>query len=461
MQRHTEQDDDRPQTTTGPKATKPQRDHPSRPPPARGNKKSKPVEQTQKKKKFQKPKHLKRKLETVEDEAKKEEIQKQMEQLEQKKRPRITDRATISKNRSQGTLIDSTLASKNTEHDSHNNKDLPRTTTKQTKSQGARHEPTLPTSKNTDRESRKEKDFPEASADANDSITDFVEEGPMAAVVTTVGSPPASLIVEKVLDKGKEDDDSDAESLQDAPTQQRQRGKRRRGRQDTSKIVEEKIPEVEKSPKKTVDNDSTRKPTINQKDRRCIGRKPITDFKIGQSYPGTVVYVKPFGVFFDIGCHSDAFCHVSRLSDDFVESPEALFQPGAKVEGARVVEIDRKRKRVTVSLQSEARVEDERASMEARKERREKHHRAFSSGSKLKSKEAVPSKPKEQTNALKQDQHFRTTASNEQQGSEPSSRDRVVFAAIAKPESEMTPAELKRARKLERRAARREQATKQ
>jgi predicted RNA-binding protein with RPS1 domain len=99
---------------------------------------------------------------------------------------------------------------------------------------------------------------------------------------------------------------------------------------------------------------------INRNDkntlRRCIGRKPVTDFVIGQCYSGKVVYAKSYGVFFDIGCHSDAFCHVSLLSDEYIESPIDTFPIGHTIDNAiRVISIDRRKKRLTVSLQHPSR----------------------------------------------------------------------------------------------------------
>ena len=73
--------------------------------------------------------------------------------------------------------------------------------------------------------------------------------------------------------------------------------------------------------------------------RRCIGRKAITDFVTGQCYPGKVVYIKPFGVFIDINCHSEMFCHVSRVQDGFIKSPEEVLAVGDEV-NPRIVEID-------------------------------------------------------------------------------------------------------------------------
>ena len=187
-----------------------------------------------------------------------------------------------------------------------------------------------------------------------------------------------------------------------------------------------------------------------KKDRYCIGRKPVTDFVVGQTYSGTVVYTKPFGVFFDIGCHSDAFCHVSRLSDDYVESPEAAFRKGDKVPRVRIVEIDRKKKRITVSLQSDARLEDERISAEAKKTRTEKNNKAKNKNSAGIMDES-PGHKRFETNSESKDEVASSVSKHQAVVTK-------VPPAMKKDPSSMTPAELKRARKLARRAERRAQA---
>jgi predicted RNA-binding protein with RPS1 domain len=212
----------------------------------------------------------------------------------------------------------------------------------------------------------------------------------------------------------------------------------------------------------------------DEKRRYCLGRRPVTDFAVGQECSGTVVYVKPFGVFFDVGCHSDAFCHVSRLDDSYVEDPGARFRPGDAVEAARVVEVDRARKRITVSLQSEGRVADERASIEARQERLRKRRKALPQqqhhhhrGSAAKPYRPAPGRPSSPPPP---------PGSSPVLGpSSPSAPSRIVSrvadpaasgaeGADAGPPSRAregdapTSHDLKRARKLERRAARRAQS---
>ena len=213
----------------------------------------------------------------------------------------------------------------------------------------------------------------------------------------------------------------------DEQPNKRVRGKRRRGRLDTSKqVIEQEDKPAPRIPTLPEPDQSPRKP------RYCIGRKPITDFVVGQTYPATVVYAKPFGVFLDMNCHHDAFCHVSRCRDDYVKSATDVYQPGQKVD-ARVLEVDRIQKRITVSLQSEAMVEKERESIAARQKRsgKRKGNKPSAAGS------VALKQPIEETAAPVK-----------------------APAPVAVPvpdESTMSPAELKRARKLARRAARREQ----
>jgi predicted RNA-binding protein with RPS1 domain len=317
-----------------------------------------------------------------------------------------------------------------------------------------------------------------------------------------VTSSPLNKSVEDNSDDGDsengDDDDDDDSNMEDGMEVRRQRGRGRRGRKDTAAKVEEMQSEKLESKLSTTthheENDcglaegssangpahavSTKEGKRDEKDDRyCLGRKPVSDFILGQSYPARVVYVKPFGVFLDIGCHSDAFCHVSRLSDAFVESPEELYKEGDHIAGARVVEIDRKQKRITVSLQSEARILDERASIEARRSRKDtRKSKAQSKGGRPlhASKNRIPLNGQADTKGGVENQeapsHRAETkgefnnqhAPSHRAGVEPNFEKRQLLA-ISKPSmsgdpSIQSPAEQKRARKLARRAARREQA---
>mmetsp|Transcript_17111 Transcript_17111/g.26504 ORF Transcript_17111/g.26504 Transcript_17111/m.26504 type:complete len:502 (-) Transcript_17111:98-1603(-) len=281
--------------------------------------------------------------------------------------------------------------------------------------------------------------------------------------------------------KTKIEDDVDTGELSDGSAgsddieteQRRQRGRRRRGRKDTAKQIEEskesngsgteEIAGKDGKATKSLYEDASEAAAANEKSRYCIGRKPVTDFVIGQKYLARVVYVKPFGVFFDIGCHSDAFCHVSRLKDDFVENPEQLFKEGDQTE-ARVVEINRREKRITVSLQSESRLEDEMASIDARKKRLDIRRSKYNNKRpKRESPEDKPAPVEDTKNSSPAREDTKDGKSPRAPQSKPPSVPNSAGKpseprSIPKHESEMTPAELKRARKIARRATRRAQS---
>jgi predicted RNA-binding protein with RPS1 domain len=99
---------------------------------------------------------------------------------------------------------------------------------------------------------------------------------------------------------------------------------------------------------------TAKKTPRNDDKRRCIGRKPVTDYVVGNLYSGRVKYIKPkLGAFIDIGSHSDAFCHISCTSDEFVSNVADILKVDDTLENIRIVEVDREKKRITVSLRSE------------------------------------------------------------------------------------------------------------
>lgn len=383
-----------------------------------------------KEKAFKKPKHLKRKLEGAEDDTTKEKLLHEIQQFETKKSQLSTHSPSkkvkvaqiVDENQSTATKVE---------------EDFPRSNiiSEADKVDAAKEEP------------MEKVDIDKTTTNKNDESSSNVDSDSKIIKVNDGSSSSSS-------GSDSSDDEED-----DQPT--RTRGRGRRGRKDTSQQVQEKKAEESSSPKEDKKEDKAK-----GGNRYCKGRKPVTDFEVGQKYTGTVVYMKPFGVFLDIGCHSDAFCHISRISDDYVEKPEDLFKEGDKVEGVRVIEIDRKTKRLTASLQSEKRLADEYASIEARKERKEKNLTARRQRSK---QSEVPSNNQVGTTAsnhVKFDTSYKKPkpkplkieVSPKPEPPKPSPN----ASLSTKPESEMTPAELKRARKIARRAARRaEQEAKQ
>ena len=265
-------------------------------------------------------------------------------------------------------------------------------------------------------------------------------------------------------------DNSDDEDVISDSINARSRGKRRRGRRDANHREEhtskEKTSDKHDQYGKTdpslapgddggelliitatkdIQKATEQKIEVPKKDdkRRCIGRKPVTDFMLGEKYPGRVRYIKPkLGVFIDIGCHSDAFCHISCVSDQFVSSVEDVLKVDDMIENARVVEIDRGKKRITVSLRSKEMAENEQERLKTTRQYEKGLH--FSSGGSIVAANN-PEAKRSQVGAMYSQVNAPSRSTYENNGSsptEPSTKSK-------------TGKDLKRERKLARRAERR------
>ncbi len=82
------------------------------------------------------------------------------------------------------------------------------------------------------------------------------------------------------------------------------------------------------------------------------GVEEISDLKPGMMLEGTVTNVAAFGAFVDIGVHQDGLVHVSQLADKFVKDPRDVVKAGDVVK-VRVVEVDVKRKRISLSMRKD------------------------------------------------------------------------------------------------------------
>ncbi|GKU23337.1 Tex family protein [Clostridium folliculivorans] len=78
----------------------------------------------------------------------------------------------------------------------------------------------------------------------------------------------------------------------------------------------------------------------------------IKDLKPGMTLMGTVRNVSDFGAFVDIGVHQDGLVHKSQMADRFVKHPLDVVKVGDVVE-VRILEVDEKRKRISLSMKKE------------------------------------------------------------------------------------------------------------
>lgn len=82
------------------------------------------------------------------------------------------------------------------------------------------------------------------------------------------------------------------------------------------------------------------------------GVEKIEDVQPGMRLPGVVTNVTAFGAFIDIGVHQDGLAHVSQLSDRYIRDPKEAVKVQQKVM-ATVLEVDVKRKRISLSLKKD------------------------------------------------------------------------------------------------------------
>lgn len=80
----------------------------------------------------------------------------------------------------------------------------------------------------------------------------------------------------------------------------------------------------------------------------------IDDLVEGMVLPGIVTNITNFGAFVDIGVHQDGLVHISQLADKYVSDPTQVVKLHQHVM-VRVVDVDRKRKRIALSMRGTTR----------------------------------------------------------------------------------------------------------
>lgn len=78
----------------------------------------------------------------------------------------------------------------------------------------------------------------------------------------------------------------------------------------------------------------------------------VEDLKVGMWLPGIVTNVADFGAFVDVGVHQDGLVHISQIANRFIKHPSEVLKVQQVVK-VRVVEVDLKRKRISLSMKAE------------------------------------------------------------------------------------------------------------
>ncbi len=77
--------------------------------------------------------------------------------------------------------------------------------------------------------------------------------------------------------------------------------------------------------------------------------RTIEDLQPDQVLKGKVTKLTAYGAFVDIGVERDGLIHISEMSDGFVGKPSDVMNVGDEID-VRVVKVDRKRRRIELSL---------------------------------------------------------------------------------------------------------------
>ncbi|MDX8383604.1 MAG: Tex family protein [Ghiorsea sp.] len=93
------------------------------------------------------------------------------------------------------------------------------------------------------------------------------------------------------------------------------------------------------------------------------GVNEIRDLREGMLLEGVVSNVTNFGAFVDVGVHQDGLVHISALADQFVDDPRKVVKAGQVVQ-VKVLEVDGKRKRISLSMRLHESVEEQKKGQE-------------------------------------------------------------------------------------------------
>ncbi|KAL3933132.1 MAG: hypothetical protein SGARI_003780, partial [Bacillariaceae sp.] len=110
------------------------------------------------------------------------------------------------------------------------------------------------------------------------------------------------------------------------------------------------------------------RPARQQIKKKKDNRKPLSEFQVGSTVPGTIKSIATYGAFVDFGATTDGLLHISQLSTGFVGDVNEVVKEGEEVQ-VRIVNINEGKSQVGLSLMT---AEEEAASQEAANQARQK-----------------------------------------------------------------------------------------
>jgi uncharacterized protein len=86
------------------------------------------------------------------------------------------------------------------------------------------------------------------------------------------------------------------------------------------------------------------------------GVDKLEDLQPGMVLEGVVTNVAAFGAFVDVGVHQDGLVHISAMANAYVKDPRTIAKPGDVVR-VKVLEVDPKRRRISLTMRLDQAVE--------------------------------------------------------------------------------------------------------
>jgi predicted RNA-binding protein with RPS1 domain len=97
---------------------------------------------------------------------------------------------------------------------------------------------------------------------------------------------------------------------------------------------------------------------------------PWDQLRVGGQVTGKIIKMETYGVFLEFGAERPGMIHVSELANGYVKSPEDVVQMGDTLT-AQIIKIDRKKKRIDLSVKALSEQEERQAARAMREEQQE------------------------------------------------------------------------------------------
>jgi len=123
-----------------------------------------------------------------------------------------------------------------------------------------------------------------------------------------------------------------------------------------------------------VDRDRERISLGLKQTRKDPWQEIVERVSVGETIKGRVTKLVSFGAFVEVAEGVEGLIHISELADHHVETPDEIVRSGDEVE-ARIIDVDAKRRRLSLSLRPKKEEREDRGERDERSEREDRDDR--------------------------------------------------------------------------------------